>query len=80
MIQITRAIHPGGHLLLLFFNDGKSGCLNMHGYLKSSKNPLIRQYLDELKFSQFEVTPYSLHWENSLDISSETLYKQLFPT
>lgn len=78
--RITRAELLGGHTIVIEFDDGKKGGINFRPLLLKSNNPLVRQYLDEEKFKTFDVTPHGLHWDNSLDISSETLYKQAFPT
>ena len=79
MKRIAKAVYLGGYLIGVFFEDGKMVALSLKSYLEESKNPLIRQYLDRTKFAKFEVSPFRLHWENSLDISSEWIYDNIRP-
>lgn len=79
MKTIAIATYLKGFEIAFTFDDGKKAVISFKSFLEDSTNPLVRQYLDERKFAKFEVSPFRLHWDNALDVSSEWIYRQIPP-
>jgi hypothetical protein len=64
IIDIVLAEQMSGYKLKLRFNDGKETIIDFEPFLKGSRNPLIRQYLDPQKFAGFRLEHGDLVWDD----------------
>ena len=64
LIEIKSAIYIGNFEIRLFFNDGFIRLVDFKTFLESSLHPSIRKYLDETRFTQFQIIDGNLNWNN----------------
>lgn len=62
VINVTGAEHLTGHTVRLVFSDQFARVINFEPFLKESRNPLIRAYLDPEKFAGFSIKHGDLVW------------------
>jgi hypothetical protein len=62
VIFVDRAEHAGDFKLHLFFTDGTDRVVDFGPFLHTSRNPLIRAYLDPARFAQFRIESGDLLW------------------
>ena len=51
-ISISKAVYASGYQLKISFDDGHETIVDFEPFLKKSKHPEIRKYLDVEKFKQ----------------------------
>jgi len=61
---ITKAEHLSRYTLKLHFNGGTEQLIDFEPFLKTSRNPAIREYLDPEKFSRFRLEYGDLVWDD----------------
>jgi hypothetical protein len=64
VIEIVRAEYVSGYRLKLSFSDGKERVIDFEPFLRKSRNPLIREYLDPKKFANFRLEYGDLIWDD----------------
>ncbi len=64
VVDIVRAEQVSGYKLRLDFSDGAERVIDFEPFLRGSRNPLIRQYLDPKKFANFRVEYGELVWDD----------------
>ncbi len=64
VIDITAAKQVGDYKIALSFSDGTQRIVDFENFLKSSRNPLIRDYLDAKKFASFCLEAGDLVWDD----------------
>ena len=64
VIDIVQAEYVGDYKLKLVFNDGIESVVDLEPFLRNSRNPLIRVYLDQEKFAHFRVEWGDLIWDD----------------
>ena len=69
-VEVVGAKRESGYKLKIRFSDGASRKVDFGPFLKSSANPLIRQFLDRKKFGGFTVRDGDLMWGD---------YQMIFP-
>ena len=62
VIFVERAKHAGEFGLRLTFNDATERTVDFGPFLRGSRNPLIRAYLEPAAFACFEVRDGDLIW------------------
>ena len=63
-IAIVNANHLNQYILELEFNDHSKQQVDFYPFLSSSLNPLIRKYLKEEEFKNFNIDHGDLEWNN----------------
>jgi hypothetical protein len=63
-ININSARYLGNFAVRIGFNDGTEKLVDFKPFLAKSLHPSIKKYLDESKFSKFEVIDGNLNWND----------------
>jgi hypothetical protein len=79
MIWVTDANHAGGYRLLLTFNNGRKGIVDLHDKIFDDHRDIVLQLRDPEVFRSFRVQYDTVVWENGFDLAPEYLYDQLAP-
>lgn len=59
----------------VWFSNGESRTIDFGGYIKASRNPLVRQFADTERFArEMTVDGGVLTWNNDMDFAPEKLY------
>jgi hypothetical protein len=64
IIEIVGAEQVSDYMLKLHFNDGVERTINFEPFLRNSRNPMIREYLEPEKFANFKVEYGDLVWDD----------------
>ena len=64
VIDIVRAEHLSDYRLKLCFSDGVERVIDFEPFLRQSRNPMIRAYLDPKRFSNFLLADGDLMWDD----------------
>ncbi|AOS83106.1 hypothetical protein BIU88_02470 [Chlorobaculum limnaeum] len=64
VIWIEQVNYLGDFRLALFFNDNTSQQIDFFPFLSSSRNPLIRKYLDIEEFRKYSLDAGDLEWND----------------
>ena len=64
MIDIFRVEQVSDDKLKLSFSDGAERVIDFAPFLRSSRNPLIRAYLDPEQFADFTLEYGNLMWDD----------------
>ncbi|SRR6266508_876652 len=64
VLEITNAEQLSRYTLKLAFSDGRERVIDFEPFLKASRNPAIRGYLDPEKFSAFRLEYGDLVWDD----------------
>ncbi|MBL0107977.1 MAG: DUF2442 domain-containing protein [Ignavibacteria bacterium] len=62
IIGINKAQYLNNYKIELLFNDGKKRVIDLNNFLKKSKNPMTRKYLNKNSFKKFKVEYGDLIW------------------
>lgn len=62
ILKIKSVEHIGRHKLTIVFSDGKVQAVDFGNFLKNSKNPEIRKYLNLRAFKKFTLKNGELMW------------------
>lgn len=77
VIDIVRAEQVSPYVLKLNFSDGVERMIDFKPFLKESRNPMIRAYLDPAKFANFRLDHGDLLWDDyGLRFPIADLYEQ----
>ncbi len=63
-IDIVRVEHVSGHKLKLCFSNGVTRVIDFEPFLRKSRNPMIRAYLDPQKFANSRLEYGNLIWDD----------------
>lgn len=75
-LKIDSAIYLSDYAIRLKFNDGNERIVDFKPFLLKSLHPSIKKYLDEKKFSKFELRDGNLNWNDyDLIFPISDLYK-----
>jgi hypothetical protein len=74
--DVTAAIHKGGYLIEIEFDDGSRGTVDFSKYL--TRGGVFERFRDPVYFATFRVDEEAgtLIWGDDVDIAPETLYAQ----
>jgi hypothetical protein len=76
VIDIVGAQQVSDYKLRLTFNDGKERLVDFEPFLRSSRNPMIRAYLEPSNFGNFRVEYGDLIWDDyGLCFPTASLYE-----
>ena len=64
VIDIVGVEQLSGYKLRLAFSDGKERVIDFEPFLRNSRNPMIREYLEPQKFANFRVEYGDLIWDD----------------
>jgi hypothetical protein len=64
VIDITGAEQVSSYELRLTFSDGTERIVDFEPFLRSSRNPMIRDYLEPSRFGNFRVEYGDLIWDD----------------
>ena len=64
IVDIVRAELRSDYKLRLCFSDGAERVIDFEPFLRSSRNPTIRAYLDPEKFAKFRIEAGDLIWDD----------------
>jgi hypothetical protein len=73
MVWVTKAEHVEGFKLLVTFNDGVAGIVDLRGLIFNDTRDVLRQLRNEECFRRFKVALDTVVWENGLDLAPEYL-------
>ncbi|MGD0463836.1 MAG: DUF2442 domain-containing protein [Tepidisphaeraceae bacterium] len=62
VIEVVRAQRESGYRLKIHFSDGARRIIDFGPFLKSSRNPMIRAFLDQGRFAGFTIRDGDLMW------------------
>jgi hypothetical protein len=63
-IDIVRVAQVSDYRLRLSFSDGVERVIDFEPFLRKSRNPMIRAYLDPQKFTNFTLAYGNLMWDD----------------
>lgn len=63
VINIIRAEQVSEYKLKLYFSDAAERLIDFEPFLRGSRNPMIRAYLDPKKFGNFKLEYGELVWD-----------------
>jgi hypothetical protein len=63
-LKIDSAKYLSDFAIRILFNDGTEKLVDFKPFLSNSLHPSIRKYLDEKKFSNFDLTGGNLNWND----------------
>jgi hypothetical protein len=61
-LDVKNAAYVSDHQLRLSFSDGTERIVDFGPFLRESRNPMIRAYLDPEKFKSFTIRDGDLMW------------------
>ena len=64
VIQIDKAEYLSGYKVSFSFSDGVDRIVDFEGFLKSSKNPMTRKFLDKAEFRNFRIEFGDIVWKD----------------
>ena len=64
VLEITKAERLSRYTLKLEFSDGTERVIDFEPFLRASRNPAIRAFLDPEKFSHFRIEYGDLVWDD----------------
>jgi len=64
VIDIIRVERVSDYKLKLSFSDGAERVIDFEPFLRRSRNPMIRAYLDPQKFASFTLEYGNLMWDD----------------
>jgi len=64
VIEIVRAEYISDYKLRLHFSDGMEQVIDFEPFLRRSRNPMVRGYLDPEKFADFRLEYGDLVWDD----------------
>lgn len=64
VIEIVGVEHVSDYKLKLYFNDGGERVIDFGPFLRGSRNPMIRAYLEPDKFANFRLEYGDLLWDD----------------
>ena len=64
VIDIVRVEQVSDYGLKLYFNDGTERVIDFEPFLRESRNPMIRAYLDPKRFANFKLEYGDLMWDD----------------
>ena len=64
VIDILRVEQLSDYILKLYFSDGIERTIDFEPFLRASRNPLIRAYLDPKKFANIKLEYGELVWDD----------------
>jgi Protein of unknown function (DUF2442) len=62
VVEAVRVQHETGYKLKILFSDGATRKIDFEPFLKSSRNPMIRAFLDRKRFAGFTIKDGDLMW------------------
>lgn len=62
--EIESAQYIGNYTIRILFKDGHNQMVDFKPFIEKSQHPCIRQYIDEQKFSQFNIVDGNINWNN----------------
>ncbi len=74
MIEVVKAKYLKGYQINVFFNDGKSGIVDLKNDLWGE---VFAPLKDVKKFKNFKLEIDTIAWDNGADFAPEFLYKKL---
>ncbi|MCH7613785.1 MAG: DUF2442 domain-containing protein [Candidatus Marinimicrobia bacterium] len=74
--DIVSAVYHGQYKIKLTFEDGKTGVVDFHKYLK--KGGVFKSFSDLEFFKNFKINTELgvLTWNNNIDIAPEVIYNE----
>jgi hypothetical protein len=76
IIEVKSARYIGDYAIRVYFNDGVNRLVDFKPFLEFSLHPSIRKYLDETKFSDYQIIDGNLNWNDyDLIFPIEDLYE-----
>jgi len=64
VIDIVQVVRLADYKLKLSFSDGVERVIDFEPFLRRSRNPMIRAYLDQRKFASFRLEHGNLIWDD----------------
>jgi len=77
MIWVTTAKYAGGHRVLVEFNDGRAGIVDLREAILNDPRAIFRPLRNPDYFKRFKVDMDTLVWDNGADFAPEFLYAHL---
>lgn len=64
VVEIINAIYLENYKIEFEFSDGEKRTIDFINFLKSSKNPMTKKYLDEEEFKKFKIEFGDIVWND----------------
>ena len=64
VISIKEAKYKGDYQIDIVFSDGVNKIVDFVGFLKNSKNPMTKKYLDKKQFKSFSLENGEIVWND----------------
>jgi hypothetical protein len=64
VISIEKAFYLGDYKIRFIFSDGVENIVDFAGFLKSSRNPMTKKYLDLELFKNFKIELGDIIWND----------------
>jgi uncharacterized protein YkvS len=77
MIWVVHAEPKDDYKLLIEFNDGTRGIIDLKNKIETDHREIIRELIDREKFKALKVERHTVCWKNGVDFAPEYLYEQL---
>jgi len=76
-ISITKAEYISDFSIMLNFNNGEQGSVNLKATIFNDKRKIFEALRDVDFFKEFKLDSWTLVWKNQLDLAPEYLYSLL---
>ena len=63
-LNVERAHLVAPYTLAITFNTGETRTVDFGPFLRASRHPAVREYLDDARFQQFEIIGGNLNWND----------------
>ena len=75
IISVTKAEYIKDYSIMLNFDDGKKGLVNLKSTIFNDKRKIFKPLRNIEYFKKFKLGSWTLNWDNELDLAPEYLYE-----
>lgn len=77
LVAITKAKYKNDYQILLSFDDGKKGIVDLKNFIFSEKRNVFQRLKDKEIFKNFSIKFDTIAWGDDLDLAPEFLHDLL---
>lgn len=77
LLKIANADYVANYVVLISFNDGVRGEVDLQQKIFTDKRPIFQQLRQTSYFKSFNLNSMTIEWDNGLDLAPEFLYQLL---
>lgn len=78
MLKIQKAEYIGDYKILLAFNNGHTGTVNLEETIQNDNRAIFLRIKDKNVFRSFTITHNTISWFDELDVAPEYLFYLAF--